>query len=453
MVRLQEVEVQAIDAARLEPLIGAERMAQFEHAAEARGSARRRLGAERQLGRGGRRRRRDAADAARLRARRRRRRRWLVIEGTAEFFAITKRIHNGLYGSPGDGGDARPASSATTSGVLRENAVELLALVRPGDIVICPRSADGGARRRAARAPACGSSGAATSALDAPNEWSERAWEFLRPYLEDVARSSFSRAAFAPAWASTASARDPAVDRSVLGEERADHEPRRPRDPRLRRARRAVRPRRRRSPRSRAATARPGGSRRADVVQTGPPPPADTPLVVQVSRWDAMKDMAGVLKGFAQHVDPSLGAQLVLAGPAVNGVADDPEAAEVFDELHERVAGAAARARAAACTSHAADGRRRRERGDRERAPAARGGHRPEEPCRGLRPHRRRGDVEATARRRQRGRRHRRPDRRRRRRPARGRSSRPAGVRRGRRVAAAGPGVRRAARRRTPAAA
>ena len=29
---------------------------------------------------------------------------WLVIEGDLEFFTVTKRIHNGLYGSPGDGG-------------------------------------------------------------------------------------------------------------------------------------------------------------------------------------------------------------------------------------------------------------------------------------------------------------------------------------------------------------
>ena len=29
--------------------------------------------------------------------------RWLVISGNPEFFAITKRIHNGLHGSTGDG--------------------------------------------------------------------------------------------------------------------------------------------------------------------------------------------------------------------------------------------------------------------------------------------------------------------------------------------------------------
>jgi trehalose synthase len=44
-------------------------------------------------------------------------------------------------------------------------------------------------------------------------------------------------------------------------------------------------------------------SRHVDVLQTGPPPPS-APLVVQVSRWDAMKDMPGVMEGFARHVDP-----------------------------------------------------------------------------------------------------------------------------------------------------
>ncbi len=38
------------------------------------------------------------------------------------------------------------------------------------------------------------------------------------------------------------------------------------------------------------------------------------------------------MTGFVQHVDPSLGAHLLLCGPVVTGVADDPEAAEVLDE-------------------------------------------------------------------------------------------------------------------------
>src|SRR6185437_2826089 len=29
--------------------------------------------------------------------------RWVVIDGTPEFFRVTKRLHNALHGSPGDG--------------------------------------------------------------------------------------------------------------------------------------------------------------------------------------------------------------------------------------------------------------------------------------------------------------------------------------------------------------
>ena len=67
---------------------------------------------------------------------------------------------------------------------------------------------------------------------------------------------------------------------------------------------------------------------RAEVTETRPTPP-DAPLVVQVSRWDALKDPFGVMRGFAD--DPSLGeAHLMLAGPRPSGVADDPGAAAVL---------------------------------------------------------------------------------------------------------------------------
>jgi trehalose synthase len=72
------------------------------------------------------------------------------------------------------------------------------------------------------------------------------------------------------------------------------------------------------------------------VIQLGPAAPVDAPLVIQASRWDALKDMAGVMEGFAEHVDPQLGAHLVLAGPAVTGVADDPEAIEVYNDCIDR---------------------------------------------------------------------------------------------------------------------
>jgi trehalose synthase len=69
-------------------------------------------------------------------------------------------------------------------------------------------------------------------------------------------------------------------------------------------------------------------------LQEEAPLPSDVPFVTQVSRWDALKDPIGVLHGFVQ--EPGLDdAHLVLAGAAPSSVADDPEAAEVFRQLHE----------------------------------------------------------------------------------------------------------------------
>ena len=74
--------------------------------------------------------------------------------------------------------------------------------------------------------------------------------------------------------------------------------------------------------------------RGAEILHAGVAPTLDTPLVVQVSRWDRLKDHLGVMRGFAR-LDPAdaSGARLVLAGPAVTGVADDPEGPAVLAEL------------------------------------------------------------------------------------------------------------------------
>ena len=70
-----------------------------------------------------------------------------------------------------------------------------------------------------------------------------------------------------------------------------------------------------------------------DLIADGPPPPHDARLIVQVSRWDRLKDMAGVLTRFVKMA--ALGptdAHLMLVGPDVTGVTDDPEGADVFAE-------------------------------------------------------------------------------------------------------------------------
>jgi trehalose synthase len=334
--RLQEVEVQALDAARLEPLIGPERRARFEAIAEsteallrgravlnvnstaAGGGVAEMLQTLLAYGRGA------GLDI-----------RWLVIQGDPAFFEITKRIHNGLYGSSGDGRDLGDAERACYEQVQRRNADELRALVRPGDVVLVHDPQPAGL------VPVLRSAGAKVIwrchvGVDEPNEWTERSWSFLRPYLEESDAFVFSRRAFAPSWAadSRLNVIPPSIDPFS-----AKNEPISQRNVRLILGYTGLIAGDGGIP-SVPFTRRDGSpgriNRRVDVLQTGPAPPVDAPIVVQVSRWDRQKDMAGVLAGFAEHVDPALGAHLLLVGPAVTGVADDPEAAEVLEECMER---------------------------------------------------------------------------------------------------------------------
>src|SRR6266545_4084992 len=201
---LREVDVQALDAARLAPLIGAERMARFEVVAEAVQAAhagRTVLNVNSTAVGGG------VAEmlqtllayvrGAGVDAR------WLVIQGDPAFFAITKRIHNGLYGSPGDGGDLGPDERAHYEAIENENARGLLDRMPPDAVVLLHDP------QTAGMAPALRRAGNVVLwrchvGLDEPNEWSGRAWAFLRPYLEEVDGYVFSRAALAPPWADAA---------------------------------------------------------------------------------------------------------------------------------------------------------------------------------------------------------------------------------------------------------
>jgi len=62
-------------------------------------------------------------------------------------------------------------------------------------------------------------------------------------------------------------------------------------------------------------------------------PSIEARLVVQVSRWDRLKDMAGVMAGFARLTEGRfVDVHLLLVGPDVSGVDDDPEGAHVLAE-------------------------------------------------------------------------------------------------------------------------
>jgi trehalose synthase len=328
-VRLEEVHIAALTPDRLLPLIGPERAERFEATAQA---ARERLTGRTVLNvnstaSGG-----GVAEMLRsllayvrgagVDAQ------WVVIKGDPHFFEITKRIHNNLHGAPGDGGPLGADEHRHYEEILRANADELLALVRPRDILLLHDPQTAGLVKSLKRAGVIVIWRCHVGA-DVANENVERAWAFLRPYLEDVDAYVFTRRQYTPGWADPQRTVviPPSIDPfSAKNQEMAaadidavlhyvgllesDH------------------------PVPVASYAREDGSiGRIDrhVLQTGPPPPADAPLVVQVSRWDPLKDMAGVMTAFADYVDGTSPAHLLLAGPVVSGVADDPEGAATLE--------------------------------------------------------------------------------------------------------------------------
>jgi trehalose synthase len=269
---------------------------------------------------------------------------WKVITGDAEFFAITKRLHNQIHGDAA-GGPLSGSEAGHYARMLAANAVELLDQVRPGDLVLLHDP------QTAGLAAALASAGARVAwrchiGVDWENDATRAGWGFLRPYLDAAEGYIFSRREYVPAWVPGEKVWviPPSIDPFSPKNQDLDGG-----------TVRAILTRigvlddaGRNGPASFVRSE--GGmgvvARSAEITGEGRPTAAD-PLVVQVSRWDRLKDMSGVMAGFADHVAPSGSGYLVLAGPAVTGVADDPEGAAVFGDclLQWRDLSAAARAR------------------------------------------------------------------------------------------------------------
>jgi trehalose synthase len=261
--------------------------------------------------------------------------RWLVLDGDPRFFTITKRLHNLLHGDAGDGGPLGADEHAHYERILGQNLATVTSRIRRGDVVVLhdPQTAGLVAGLRA--------SGALVVwrchvGRDTPDERTELGWSFLRGYVEKADAFIFSRAQYCPDWVphDRLWVIPPSID--PLSPKNRGLGPAEVRGI-LRRAglvagtdaeeNGAIRPFVRRN-----------GSlyrlrRHRDLVLDGAPPPPDARLVVQVSRWDRLKDMTGVLTGFAQHLGQAPDdVHLMLVGPDVSGVSDDPEGAEVVAE-------------------------------------------------------------------------------------------------------------------------
>jgi len=256
--------------------------------------------------------------------------RWLVVHATPDFFKLTKRIHNNLHGAPGDGGDLGEAEHALYERGLATAAAEFAKLLNQGDVVILHDP------QTAGLVPVVHRAGLRVVwrchvGIDHPHPLAERAWAFLRRYLDDadaviMSRESFAWQGFPPeklrivppsidAFSTKNLDLDDAAVRGIL---------------------------------TTAGVIGDGGPSpyftvhvddRPDIVVRTPaamveerPARVSDDLVVQVSRWDRLKDPAGVVEGFVRRCArrfPS--AHVMLAGP--QAVSDDPESAQVLAEV------------------------------------------------------------------------------------------------------------------------
>jgi trehalose synthase len=255
--------------------------------------------------------------------------RWVVIAGNDDFFVLTKRIHNFLHGASGDGGDLDDNARRVFDEVTERNAAEFRELVKPDDVVIIHDPQPAGLIP-AIRDIGCAIVWRCHVGLDQPVALARKAWEFLIPYVRDADAYVFSREAFS--WEGLekeVTIIPPSIDAFSPKNQQLDRE-------------RVL---------SILAAAGLGEDSRGPAPTfthlDGSPGRVDRPaqrwerrrlrssdrVVVQVSRWDALKDPIGVIRGFVQHVAPAVpDAHLVYAGPAVESVTDDPEGGQVLSQ-------------------------------------------------------------------------------------------------------------------------
>lgn len=258
--------------------------------------------------------------------------RWFVVEGDPEFFALTKRLHHRLHGNKGDDGHLGEAERDIMRRVAEANLPTLLDAITPGDVVILhdPQPAPMAAMLAERGIPVVWR---CHVGVDHDNLYTEEAWDFLRPFLYgNVGEYVFTRPSYAPEWVAPDRLRiiKPSIDPlAPKNEELSESEI----IGALSGAGIIEGPGFEGVTFARADGTRAPFQMQAEIVRSGPAPSADTPLVVQVSRWDPLKDMAGVMTAFAEGVAPVSDAHLMLVGPSTAEVSDDPEGQAVLDDI------------------------------------------------------------------------------------------------------------------------
>ncbi len=247
--------------------------------------------------------------------------RWMVVEGDEDFFSVTKDLGVALYGGGGVALSFGEREKRHYLGALRANAAQMRDVVRPADVLFLHDHQTAGllpflADKVRASFWRC------HVGVDVPNDASRAGWRFLEPFLGAVTATVFSvdwhvpeflrrgHVETLPPFISPVALKHVALPASVV-------------DTCLQRCG-LQRPPGGVEPPTREVVVAGRQVRLAsdvDIVKDRPPRP-DEPLLVQVSRWDRLKDMHGVLRSFAGAVDAGY---LALVGPDPSAIADDLE--------------------------------------------------------------------------------------------------------------------------------
>jgi trehalose synthase len=259
--------------------------------------------------------------------------RWVVMGAEADFFRITKRIHNNLHGYPGDGGPLGELEREIYEAAAAGTAQQIAEIVGPGDIVLLHDP------QTAGLVPLLRGTGAhvvwrAHIGLDLPNDLARRAWSFLLPYVEPAEAYVFSRRDFV--WEGLDSERVEIVRPSIDPFSAKNQELAPDSVEAILRAARLLAGGGGGSPEFTRVDGTRGRVAREAQVYEEAVLPDDVPAVTQVSRWDRLKDPLGVMEAFLSHVVPHSDAHLVLAGPETAAVTDDPEGAHVLKVCVDR---------------------------------------------------------------------------------------------------------------------
>jgi trehalose synthase len=211
--------------------------------------------------------------------------RWDLIKGGEQFFAVTKKFHNALHGRPHD-------LTTRDFEIFRETSAEnirdvdihgdIVFIHDPQPIALVERRDDNKWLWRCH--------------VDVSNP-DRKVWRFLRAYIDRYDSAVFSSPAFSPRIPIRQFLIAPSID--PLSDKNRDLP-----------------------------------DETVDAVLGKYGVPRDKPIVTQISRFDRLKDPVGVIEAYTQ-VKRYIDCRLVLAGGTAT---DDPEGAQVLQEVNERAA-------------------------------------------------------------------------------------------------------------------